>query len=373
MGVGSTEYLLPEDAESRLDSLVSRIEAAPGPLIDPRESRSNWEPIALGEVLATLPAGLVEDDFVGILHLALLTECATDSYAAAIVERARWFDAGWLHRFTENVWRPDELTHHAPYKWILMNLGFAEYELDRQIRQTQEREFIHYGGDTPVHVTTFGMVQEYLTDHWHGLISMLLRPAAPQAAFWAGQVKRRETLHTTWYRDMTALQLEAEPDYMRYLVEELSRFRMPGNSLVPELQSQAERWLPLMGADMRRVVKDLLRLLHSTLGNPDRLGRLLVELAAMKSINLGPLTAHSVEAALNRLGGKGYGLVGEAALEMSGLGYLFRDKSRSPETSAAAGARAAAGIRGLLRSWLAAEMAARMRHLTPTGAGSLAG
>ena len=34
---------------------------------------------------------------------------------------------------------------------------------------------------------------------------------------------------------------------------EIARFQLPGNSLVPELQSQAERWLQLMGADITRI------------------------------------------------------------------------------------------------------------------------
>ena len=68
---------------------------------------------------------------------------------------------------------------------MLMRLGFAESDLNRQIRETQEKEFVHFGGDTPVHVTTFGMVQEYLTDHWHGLVARLLQQSAPQAGYMA--------------------------------------------------------------------------------------------------------------------------------------------------------------------------------------------
>src|SRR6185295_16803050 len=112
--------------------------------------------------------------------LALMTECATESYATVIRERAEMFDADWLARFNDRVWVPDELTHHAPYKYILLNLGFAESELNREIKETQEKQYVHYGGDTPVHITTFGMIQEYLTDNWHGLISNLLRDASPQ-------------------------------------------------------------------------------------------------------------------------------------------------------------------------------------------------
>ncbi len=166
---------------------------------------------------------------------------------------------------------------------------------------------MHYGGDTPVHVTTFGMVQEYLTDNWHGLIANLLRQASPQAAYMATRIKRRETLHTAWYRDMTALQIEANPSYAGYVAEEVAHFRMPGNSLVPELQGQAQRWLPLMGADFERIYRDVFRLLHRTMGNARLTGELLVRMASEKGVHLGPIPLHQVQAALKRLGGPGTG------------------------------------------------------------------
>jgi hypothetical protein len=360
---GGPPYSISESARGRLEGLVDRIEAKPGDLIDLREFIERQQTLDVAEVMRMLPEGLNEDDLAGILHLALLTECATESYAAAIRERAHRFDAGWLARFNDRVWTPDELTHHAPYKYILLAMGFAEAELDRQIAQTQERQFVHYGGDTPVHVTTFGMVQEYLTDNWHGLIAKLLREAAPQAAYMATRIKRRETLHTAWYRDMTALQIEANPNHVAYVAEEVARFRMPGNSLVPELQSQADRWLPLMGANFERIFRDLFRLLHQTLGNARLTGELLVRIAAEKGLGLGPVSARQVQAAINRLGGPGYGLIGEAALEMAGLDYVFKAQTERQDSGFRLYEGVYERIRSLLRTWLAREMAARVDFL----------
>ena len=362
MTLHSSYHVSPGTASS-LESLVDRIERAPGDMIDVREFAQRQEALDLERLATTLPAGLSMEDLGGILHLALLTECATDSYATAIRERAERFDATWLGRFIDRVWVPDELTHHAPYKYMLMRLGFAEAELDQKVKQTQEKAFVHYGGDTPVHVTTFGMVQEYLTDHWHGLIARLLQQSAPHAAYMAQRIKRRETLHTVWYRDMTALQIEAEPSFVTYVAEELARFRMPGNSLVPELQRKADNWLPLMGADMDRVIKDLLRLLHQVLGTPRLLGRLVVHLAAEKGIRLGPLTSRDVEVAVNGLGGPGYGLVGEAVLEMGGLSYLYGPRPGATRGMVPMGTRLSGTLRALLRTWLAGQMALRMGTL----------
>ena len=348
-------YAIPAAAVARLESLVERIEANPGDLIDLHDFEARQRDLDVKQVIQTLREGLTEEDLTGILKLALLTECATDSYAIAIRERAHRFGAGWLARFNDNVWTPDEYTHSDPYKLILMNLGFAEAELDREIKETQEREFVHYGGDTPVHVTTFGMVQEYLTDNWHGLIAKLLKRASPQAAYMAYRVKRRETLHTLWYRDMTAIQVEANPSLVFHVADEAARFRMPGNSLVPELQAQSPRWLPLLGADMERILRDLLRLFHETLGSARLTGAFIVAIAAEKGVRVGPIQLRQAAPALNRLGGPGYGLIGEALLERAGLGYLFRT-GRDRNGKLPVSER----VRALARSWLADRIPIQM-------------
>src|SRR5687767_12131045 len=228
-------FSLPIETTAMLERMVDQIQADPGNLIDPQTYDTEIEDIK--GVLKTLPDALAEDDFYGILKLALLTECATDSYAAAISERGRMYGADWLVRFNEQVWVPDEYMHAEPFRMALLSLGASEAELDREIRETQEKRFEHVGGDTPVQVCTFGMVQEYLTDHYHGLIAKLFKPAAPVAAKLTFHIKQRETLHMVWYRDMAAIQVAANPDFVYDVSWELANFRLPGNSLTPELQS----------------------------------------------------------------------------------------------------------------------------------------
>jgi hypothetical protein len=208
------------------------------------------------------------------------------------------------------------------------------------------------------------MVQEYLTDNWHGLIAKLLKQASPQAAYMATRIKRRETLHTAWYRDMTALQIEANPEYVGYVAQEVAGFRMPGNSLVPDLQSRVDRWLPLMGADFERIYRDLLRLLHQTLGNARLTGEFVVRMAAEKGVSLGPISVRQVQAAMNRLGGPGYGLIGEAALEAAGLDYVFKSDGARQDSAFRLYEGVYEKVRALVRSWLAGEMTARMHAIT---------
>ena len=349
-------YSVPSESVRALDSLVDGIESNPGDLISPQEFDDEGLALGLKAVLAQLPADMSEDDFVGILRLALLTESATESYASLITERARRFDAHWLARFTERVWAPDELTHHTPYRLMLLSLGFSEGQLDREIREAQEKQYVHPGGDTPVHLTTFGMIQEYLTDNYHGLIGRLLRQASPRAAHMAFRIKRRETLHMAWYRDMTALQVEASPGFVAFVANEIDRFHMPGTSLVPELQAQGLRWQALMGGDFNQIFKDLFRLVHETLGDVRLTGELVMVLAARKNVKLGPLSARQIATALNRLGGPGYGLLGEALLENAGLSYLFKRPQGRQDSAYGLFCGVQEGIRTLLKSWIIAHI-----------------
>ena len=346
-------YAIPEATYNRLEDIVTRIEADPGRSLSPEEFEVE---IDTSTVLSTLPPGLSDDDFVGILKLAMLTECATDIYVHEISSRAREYEATWLERFNENVWKPDEYLHAEPFKRILLAMGFSESELDREIEETQAGTFEHVGGNTPIHVTTFGMVQEYLTDHWHGLISRLLRPAMPEAAAMTARIKQRETLHMMWYRDFTAIQVEANPDFVHEVAYELNHFRLPGNSLIPDLQSQAERWLPLMGADFNRIVKDMVRLLHNCAGSPERLGRLALDLGSWKDSRLGMLAPHQLDWALKRFGGFGYGLVGEAILERVGCSYLFKPQHKE-DTKEGIAERS----RAFVRTWLSRQLPVSLR------------
>jgi hypothetical protein len=85
----------------------------------------------LRALLAGLPEGMTEDDLVGMLKLAMLTESATDSYAAVFADGAQRYNTPWLTRFNEKVWVPDEHTHYLPYKLMLQSLGYGEQELDQ--------------------------------------------------------------------------------------------------------------------------------------------------------------------------------------------------------------------------------------------------
>jgi hypothetical protein len=341
----TTTYAVPPSAIKELEGLVSRIQANPGRMVD---TASFPERVDTRAILNDLPEGMSEDDFVGVIKLAMLTECATDIYAGAITSRARDAGAGWLATFNEDVWKPDEYMHAEPFKLILLGLGFNESELDQRIHEVQNGTFVHNGGDTPVNVTTFGMVQEYLTDHFHGLIADTLKPKLPEAAHMTYEVKRRETLHMVWYRNMTAIQVAAQPELVENVAFEIARFQLPGNSLIPELQSQAERWLQLMGADIGRITRELGRLMYQVTQSPRLFGQLVLETIDKKDLVTGRIKPRHVKWVMERPGGWGYALLGEAILERTGMAFMFK---KDEETAGRSDVHTK--IRNNLRTWVA--------------------
>ena len=352
------DYSLPTDAKHRLDAMVRRIEADPGQLITLSEVADLEGQLDVAPVTETLPPGLTAEDFGGVLKLALLTECATDTYADAIGSRARYYEAPWLERFLVRTWTPDEATHHTPFTHMLHSLGFSDSELEQEIEETRARPYEHSAGDTPAHLTAYAMVQEYLTDHWHGLISRLTHEAAPVASRMAARVKQRETLHAMWYRDMTALQVEANPALLAHVAEAIVHFKMPGAVLLPELEANVPHWMSASQVDLDELVRGLIRLVESALPDTRSAGALLMEVASGKGMRLGPLSAGQVNGALKRLGGPGYGLIGEALLERAGLGYLYRRAERPSQWGR--GDAITGRLRAMLRDWVASQIDLRM-------------
>ena len=315
----TSEYKLPKTAAPKLEALVDAIEARPGELINVNEIRAASDQLNIREVVDHLPDGVSEEDFVGVLRLAMLTECATDSYAAVFELGAKEFDAPWLARFNRDTWVPDEHTHYTPYKPMLLSLGFSEDELERDMREVREKPYEHCCGHTPIELTTYGVIQEYLTDNWHGLIGKLLKERAPYASHCVNLVKRRETLHTVWYRDMTAVMVEENPDMLGLVADTMISFEMPGTSLVPELGSRAVEWMVKLDVNFKHIARDFVRTFGEAAGTMRRNGELLVNIAVRRGYSMGPFPPRMVQRALNLLGGPGYGLLGEAVLERVGL------------------------------------------------------
>jgi hypothetical protein len=159
---------------------------------------------------------------------------------------------------------------------------------------------------------------------------------------------------------MTALQIEGNPQLISHIAEGLLKFEMPGNTLVPHLQSQVGRWMPLMGADFDRITKELVRHVYETLGDVRMTGVLIMEVAAERGIKVGPISPRLLKAAVNRLGGPGYGLIGEALLQRVGLGYIYRAERDRQDSAFRLYGGAYERVRSLLRDWVASQIDFRL-------------
>jgi hypothetical protein len=76
-----------------------------------------------------------------------------------------------------------------------------------------------------------------------------------------------------------------------------------------------------------------------------------LDLASWKDVRLGLLKPRHFDWALNRFGGFGYGLVGEAILERVGCSYLY-EPHHAEDIQAGLAERA----RGVLRTWLSRQL-----------------
>ena len=353
-GVPTSTYYKIRDS-SKLDGYVGNLEVtAPAGFIKPAVLLDLSQRIDIAPALDHLPPGITVKDFEEMNWLSALTECATAQYANEFAASGQKYGAEWLTKFTRNIWEPDEMEHHAPFQTILLQMGVPSDVVSSEVSRVQGMDYIHKAGSTPAHLTAFGMLQELLTRNWYAQTQKILRSASPEAARMVNMVGVREALHTVWYRDMTAFQIEENPELIVNVAEALKRFQMPGNIMVPELQGKADQWLQVIhGGNLSSVKRDIIKLAHAAVGSDTKnLGKLLVEIGAQNENWLERVTAQQAKKGLGIVGGgTAYGLLGEGVLHSVGLDGLYED----PKNDDIPGK-----IRGVFRSYIAGRVNAKL-------------
>lgn len=326
-GSSTTEaYYLPDN--SGLDTFVGDlVDREPPKFIKTEQLEELSGRIHIDPDNLILPEGLSAKDFEGIVTLSLYTECATSQYADEFDKAGRKYRQPWLSGFTRKIWEPDEMQHHLPFKVILMQMGRSEVDIDAEVREIQSVDYLHESGDTPAHLASFGMIQEFMTRNWYTKMRNILEKNSPEAAQIVRLVEVREALHTTWYSRMLAMQIEQNPELIRNMAEGIAHFKMPGNQLgetVSGLQEQAANWLPLIQGDMAKLRTDVMRVTAAALNNDRELvGRFLMEMGYAKIGWLSSAPGEVLKGAVNKLGSPGRGILGEAVLEAAGMNRLF--------------------------------------------------
>ena len=190
------DYEISLAATHQLDNYVAALEANPaGQRVGEIDFLDSSRLFDRNEVVRSLPPTLTEDDLIGILRLALLSEAGADAYAHSFYGSSKKFDSSWLGRFTEKVLLPDEREHYLPFKELLLNFGFSEKDLDAQVKDVQVMNYEHTSGLAPVSMTAFSVVLEHITQTYYGLAAPLFEGVSPPAAGWIRSVGKRESLH----------------------------------------------------------------------------------------------------------------------------------------------------------------------------------
>ena len=174
-----------------------------------------------------------ETELIETFRLSMITESLTEQYADTFIKGALDFKATWLSNYIENFWVPDELGHMDPFKNVLMDLGYNESELEQQIKDAKEQtDYLKsHGSDiSPIALTTYGMVQECITDFWYEL-QLEFFPLESGTRKAISKIKGREALHTVQFRDLTSIQLENDPSLLLSILETITKFQMPGNHI----------------------------------------------------------------------------------------------------------------------------------------------
>lgn len=348
------EYRISDEARSRLDKYVDRLEiVSPSRLITPKEISVYSQGLNMNRLEeGLLSCGLSPEDFEDAVWLAALTECATFTYADQFYKVSRKYNQPWLGRFTEKVWVPDELMHTDPFTNMLLQMGNSQEKIDAKIKRAQNAKFTIGDNDTPVQASDFGMNQEKLTDHWYELIANVAEASgSPEAAKITRRVKQRETYHMVWYKDMTAVQVEDNPNLIEQVAETSAAFQLPGNEVAPYYQAKATDLIVRMGADIPRLKKDIYKLSAEAVGGAQKgenVGMLILKIAEENGMHIaGPLKPEQIIKAFNAFPGgqAGYGLLGESLLEVAGIIH-FSQESKNPVEQ----------IRGVFRRWVGRQI-----------------
>ena len=268
-------------------------------------------------------SGMTADDLIDSFRLSLITESLTEQYSKTFQIGARMYGAQWLQDYVLGFWEPDEYGHADPFKNILVDFGINETDLRVDIdeaKQGVEYETKHASGFHPIALTTYGMIQECITDYWYEL-QRGFSPANSNTSKVISKVKGREALHTVQFRNLTALQLEADPSLLTEIINASTSFQMPSNHIpnVSDIESKTQEWIPKMNGSVIELLRRIVANLNMALDDNRNLGKLLIEYATAserKFIDQVPNTL--VKKALNTFPAS-HGIVGEAMLEQLGL------------------------------------------------------
>ena len=216
---------------------------------------------------------------------------------------------------------------------MLVDFGINQTQLDFEIgeaRETTDYQTKHNSGLHPIALTTYGLIQECITDYWYELQRAFF-PSSSNTAKIIGKVKGREALHTVQFRSLTALQLEADPFLLKEVIHAIKSFEMPSNHIpnVSAIEAKTQTWIPKMNGSVLKLLERIITHLHIALQDKEKLGKVLTEYASSKEQRFFSLVPnHIVAICLDKIKG-GHGIIGEVILEDLGI---VSSENEAPKT-----------------------------------------
>ncbi|MFL2804024.1 MAG: hypothetical protein ACJ0BB_03880 [Dehalococcoidia bacterium] len=278
-------------------------------------------------------SSLTSNEVIESFRLSLITESLTEQYAETYKIGADMYDAQWLNNFVKGFWEPDELGHADPFKNILIDFGINQKDLEIEIgdaKSSIDYQTEHSSGFHPVALTTYGMIQECITDYWYELQRKFF-PTNSNTYKVLSQVKGREALHTVQFRDLTALQLEKDPNLLEHIIHAAVAFEMPSNHIpaVKEIEAKTREWIPQMNGSVSELLRRIINNINLVLDDNSKTGKLILEYASNSEKQFFQLIPNRIIInAISNIRG-GTSLVGEIVLDQLGL---KGSEEQSPKT-----------------------------------------
>ncbi|MQG19201.1 MAG: hypothetical protein FI687_05450 [SAR202 cluster bacterium] len=264
-----------------------------------------------------------ETELIETFRLSMITESLTEQYADTFVKGALDFEATWLSNYIQNFWVPDELGHMDPFKNVLLDLGYNESELEQQIKDAKEQtDYLksHSSDISPIALTTYGMVQECVTDFWYEL-QLEFFPIRSGTRKAISKIKGREALHTVQFRDLTCIQLEKDPTLLLTILETITKFQMPGNhiNIVKDIEKKSKSLIPKMNGEVIELVRRIIQHTQIVLQDTEKIGKLFALYGSKQDKQLIKYIPNNTLFGLFNFVDSGHGLIGEIILEKIGL------------------------------------------------------
>ena len=123
------------------------------------------------------------------------------------------------------------------------------------------------------------------------------------------------------FRNLTAIQIEAEPELIDNVIHATLNFQKPANEIAPikDIESKTQEWIPRMNGEVIGLLKRIVSNLSIALDDKDKLGKLFTRYASHSERRFIKFIPNSFLAQAIRRIRPGYGIVGEIVLEQLGL------------------------------------------------------